>query len=186
VTTRYSPTNQVLHWLTAILMLSILPVAWVAVSVPEETAPFFFWMDVHESIGLAILAVTVVRIGWRQIDSPPEYGMHVAFWSRTMARIVHAGLFLTMILMPISGYIWTTGHGHDVAPFGLIHFPRIVFNQRRLGDIAQTIHMVGRWFVYGLIGFHIAGVAYHLIVKRDALLLRMLPQQRPDRADGRP
>jgi cytochrome b561 len=79
--------------------------------------------------------------------------------------------------MPISGYLWSTGHGHDVAPFNLVHFPRIAFKHRSIGDAAAAVHQTGQWFVYGLIALHLAGVSYHLMFKRDALIGRMLPPQ---------
>jgi cytochrome b561 len=36
------------------------------------------------------------------------------------------GLLAIMIAMPVSGYLWTTGHGFDVDPFG-VRFPRVAF-----------------------------------------------------------
>lgn len=180
---RYSPTQQTMHWLTVVLMFSILPVAWILVSIPEETTKFFFWMDVHETIGLTIFALTLTRIVWRWFDRPPMYPVHVGSWSRRLARLVHGGLLLMLVVMPVTGYIWSTGHGHDVAPFHLARFPRIGFNHRPVGDVAENLHLIGQWFVYGLIALHLFGVSYHLIVKRDFLLGRMLPLQTLDREE---
>jgi cytochrome b561 len=73
-----------------------------------------------------------------------------------------------MIVMPVSGFLWTTGHGHAVAPFGLIHFPRIAFGYRALGDAAERVHLVGQWLLYGLITLHLAGVSYHLVDASDS------------------
>lgn len=174
---RYSPAQQVMHWLTVLLMFSILPVAWILDSVVEETPSFFLWMDVHEAIGLTILGLTTLRIVWRLFDPPPQYSATIARWSNRSARLVHAGLLILMILMPISGYVWATGHGHDVAPFNLVRFPRIAFRHRAIGDAAAAVHLFCRWLIYGLIALHLAGVSYHLIFRRDALLARMLPPQ---------
>lgn len=174
---RYSPAQQIVHWLTVFLMFSILPVAWVLVSVTEETPIFFFWVDVHESIGIAILALTSLRIVWRFFDPPPPYPPHLALLSRRIAHVVHVALLTMMIVMPISGFLWATGHGHDVVPFNLLRFPRIAFEQRAIGDAAAAVHRYGQWSIYGLIALHLSGVSYHLIFKRDALLGRMLPPQ---------
>ena len=173
----YSPAQQVMHWLTVLLMFSILPVAWIVDSVIEESPAFFFWMDVHETIGLTILGLTFVRIVWRLFDPPPPYPNTIAPASRRTARLVHGGLLILMIVMPISGFIWATGHGHDVAPFSLVRFPRIAFGHRSIGDAAEAVHLFCRWLVYGLIALHLAGVSYHLIIKRDGLLERMMPSQ---------
>jgi hypothetical protein len=58
-----------------------------------------------------------------------------------------------------------------------VRFPRIAFNHRQLGDVFGAIHEYGRWVVYGLIAVHIAGVCYHVTVRRDRLLDRILPPQ---------
>jgi cytochrome b561 len=89
-----------------------------------------------------------------------------------------------MIVMPMAGYIWTTGHGYDVAPFDWFRLPRIFYKDRPIGDFARAVHLWGRWFVYALIALHLAGVSYHLVWRRDRLLERMLPQQNPEPGPG--
>jgi cytochrome b561 len=47
-------------------------------------------------------------------------------------------------------------------------------------DAARWVHAaVGQWLVYALIALHIAATAWHAAVKRDGVLDRMLPEQRP-------
>jgi len=182
MTLRYSPGQQVLHWLTVGLMFAILPVAWVVGALKEDTPPFYFYLDIHKSIGLTIFALTLVRVGWRVKQHPPAYPAAWSAPTRLMAAATALGLLFMMIAMPITGYLWTTGHGFDVAPFDLIHFPRIAWKDRPLGDAAKAFHQFGQWAVYGLIGLHLAGVSYHLVVKRDGALGRMLPEQ--DKSQG--
>jgi len=105
--TRYSPAQQIMHWLTVLMMFSILPVAWIVDSAVAETPPFLFWMDVHEAIGMSILGLTSVRIVWRLLDPPPPYSNTVAPWSHRSARLVHGGLLVLMVVMPVSGFIWS-------------------------------------------------------------------------------
>lgn len=177
---RYAPRQQLLHWLTAILMFATLPVAWVVVSLVEESKPFLLWMDVHESLGLVLLAATILRLAWRITDPVLAADPRTPRWSRLFAAAVHKGLLLLLILMPLSGYLWSTGHGHDVAPFHLLRFPRVAFGARHLGDIAKRVHVGCQWALYTLITLHLTGVGYHVFAKRDGLLSRMLPPQTPD------
>lgn len=46
-----------------------------------------------------------------------------------------------------------------------------------LAKAAGGVHEALSWAVYVLIGAHVAATAYHLIVKRDGVLNRMLPTQ---------
>lgn len=184
MTVRYSPGQQLLHWVTVALMLAILPVAWVVISLKEDTPPFYFYLDIHKSLGLTILALTLVRIIARTRRAPPAYP---AIWpaiSRRLAGVTALALLLMLLAMPVSGYLWTTGHGYDVAPFDLIQFPRIAWNNRALGDAAKGFHQFGQWIIYGLIGMHLTGVLYHVIVRRDGALGRMLPPQDRDGEAG--
>ena len=56
---RYSPTHQVLHWVTVVLMFAVLPLAWIATSIPDDTKEYYYWLDVQKCIGLTILILTV-------------------------------------------------------------------------------------------------------------------------------
>jgi len=176
---RYSASHQLMHWLTVVLMFAVLPVAWIATAIPEDTREFYYWLDVHKLIGLIILLLTVVRIAWRFVDRPPPPPHGIAAWNSMAAHAVAGLLMLAMVLMPLSGYIWTTGHGYDVAPFEWFTMPRLFFKDKAIGDFAKGVHQYGRWLVYALIALHLAGVSYHLVWRRDRILERMLPRQNP-------
>jgi len=82
-----------------------------------------------------------------------------------------------MVLMPVTAYLSSMGHGFDVAPFDWFTLPRFLFHDESLGDAAKSMHLWGRWIVYSLIVLHLAGVSYHLAFRRDRLIERMLPHQ---------
>ena len=181
---RYSGIHQVLHWSTVVCMFAVLPLGWIAVPY-EDTAHFDSWMYAHEGMGVLVLAMTVARIVWRLIDKPPNLTSAYGRRNQLLARSAHYALLAMMVLMPVSGFLWCTAHGHEVIPFGWFSLPRLFFNKRPLGDFFETIHLWGRWVVYGLITLHIGGVAFHVFWKRDRLLERMLPRPR-DTIDAAP
>ena len=172
---RYSSVHQTLHWVTVFLMLAVLPLGWVVISLPEDTPIFYSWLYIHEGVGLVILFLTIFRIGWRIHDGPPALPKSIRRWSRHAVHLVYFALFAGMVVMPLSGYLWSTGHGHEVVPFDLISFPKIAFGSAFIGDAAKAIHQYGQWVIYALIGVHLSGVSYHLIARRDGILGRMLP-----------
>lgn len=47
-----------------------------------------------------------------------------------------------------------------------------------LGKLAKTLHMGGQFAVYGLVVLHVAVTVWHVAVRRDGTLERMLPPQR--------
>ena len=42
---RYTPLTQALHWITAVMMLAIVILAWVFMSEPAQTADRFTYID---------------------------------------------------------------------------------------------------------------------------------------------
>jgi cytochrome b561 len=172
---KYSPTNQALHWVTALCMLAILPLAWVMTNAKEGT-PFssalFNW---HKTLGAIVLLVTAFRIIWRFRDPPPAYPPAVAEWDRLLARIAYWLFFAVLIWMPVTGFLTSTYGGHATRLFNLIPTPLPLPKDKDLSDLFGTLHSAGQWAVYGLIGLHLSAVAFHLIWRRDGVLGRMLP-----------
>jgi cytochrome b561 len=69
------------------------------------------------------------------------------------------------------------GNGQAVPFFGLISLPGFTGNGA-LGTLANTIHVWGQFALYGLIILHVAATTWHVAVRRDGTLERMLPPQR--------
>ena len=175
-TFRYTRTAQALHWLTVALVLAVLPLAWVAVSLskgPEQAMVFV----IHRSVGLTILALIVCRLAWRaRHHAPPEQddtGPVLAF----AGQASHWLLYFIFLAMPVSGYLMS-GNGKPVSYFGILQIPGFPKSEP-LNRVATTLHLAGQWAVYALVLLHIAATVWHVAVRRDGLLARMLPPQHP-------
>jgi cytochrome b561 len=183
---KYSPTNQALHWVTALCMLAILPLAWVMTNAKEGT-PFssalFNW---HKTLGGIVLLVTLLRIVWRFRDPPPPYPPAVAAWDRMLAHIVYWLFFAVLIWMPVTGFLTSTYGGHATRLFNAIPTPLLLPRDKDLSDLFGTLHSAGQWAVYALIGLHLCAVAFHLIWRRDGVLGRMLPANAAEPAPEAP
>ncbi len=174
---RYSPINQTAHWLTALGMFAILPLAWVMTNAQggshvQETA--YNW---HKTIGLIVLLITVFRIAWRFFDPPPPYPARVAAWDHALARTAYWLFFAVMIWMPVTGFLDSAYDGYPIKLFNFISTPEIFPKNQAKADFYARLHDLGQWPVYALIVLHLAAVAFHLIWWRDGVLNRMLPEQ---------
>jgi cytochrome b561 len=61
-TGRYTLAAQALHWITAVLMFTLLPLAWVMVNMPRTAANRELIYTLHKSLGLMVLALVAVRL----------------------------------------------------------------------------------------------------------------------------
>nr|WP_321984163.1 cytochrome b [uncultured Lichenicoccus sp.] len=172
---RYSPTAQALHWITALLMFSVIPLAWVMVALPDD-AP---WGDtsymLHKSVGLTILAIVAFRLAWRAAHPAPPSPASLAKWEHAAGRVSHWLLYLILVGMPVSGYVMSASSGHAGTLFGLIPLPDLP-NSKPVSHAAHWVHVaIGQWTVYALIVLHVLATVWHVAVRRDAVLGRMLP-----------
>ncbi len=176
---RYTRTAQALHWLTSVLVLAVLPLAWVATSLAKEAAAKPVLFQFHKSVGLTILGLVVVRILWRAFNPPPPEVSEPAGLA-LIAKISHWLLYAVFLLMPVSGFLLSAFNGSTTQFFYLFPIPGFEKNEA-LRNLFQSVHLAGQWAVYVLVGLHIAGTGWHVAIRRDGVLDRMLPGQDPRR-----
>ena len=173
---RYSAMNQALHWITAVCMLAILPLAWVMTNADRskfhQAGDLYNW---HKTLGGIVLLLTAFRLVWRMVDKPPAYPPEVKKWDKVVAHATYWLFFAALLWMPITGEIMTLYGRHPTVLFDLIPTPQILKPDDALEDYWGELHAYGQWAIYGLILLHLAGVAFHLIWGHDGVLGRMLP-----------
>ncbi len=177
---RYSPLNQAMHWITALCMFALLPLAWVMTSAKAGSALQHGTYNWHKTLGCIVLLVTLFRIVWRLVDSPPPYPARVAAWDRRLAHLVYWLFFALMIWMPVTGFLDSAYDGYPIKLFNLIETPEIFPKNDRMADLFATLHGLGQWPTYGLILLHLIGVVFHLVWAKDGMLGRMLPENALD------
>jgi cytochrome b561 len=165
----YAPTARVLHWLTAALVLFQIPAGFLIVSFDLGVI-----YSLHKSVGIAILAVIVVRLPWRLMHPPPPLPADIAAPQRLAASAMHWLLYALLVIQPLLGWIATSAYPAPVPFFGLFEMPHIWWEDRALSDRLFAVH---RWLgiVMGvlLIG-HVGAALHHHFVRRDRVLSRML------------
>ena len=171
---RYTLTAQALHWLTVFLILMILPVAWVMMSLP--TGPQQTWMMVlHRSLGVTIFAVVLVRLAWRSTHPAPPSPSGAPRVTELISEVTHWLLYALLLFMPVTGYL-QSADGRPVSYLGLFNLPPLP-KDKALGDVANVLHLLGQWGLYTLVGLHVGATVWHVAIRRDGLLNRMLPPQ---------
>lgn len=186
--TRYSTVAIVLHWLIAAAIIFQVILAW---RMDGRTPQGFALIQLHKSVGISILLLSLARLAWRLTHRPPPMPAGLATWERWLARIAHVGLYVIMIGMPITGWIMVSTSRIQVPTllYGVVpwpHFPGLAHlvgpAKAAWNDFGDTGHAVLAWGAYLLIALHVAGALKHQLFSRDEpVLAHMAPGAQPGR-----
>ena len=173
---RYTATAQALHWITAVLFIGQVVLAWTLVVRAEGDPSISPWITLHKSIGMTILALVAVRLAWRASHPAPPLPPRMPLWEKVLARTNHWLLYAILLIMPISGYLSSAAAGHTIHYFWLFDLPNLP-QSKPLAHDAIIVHGLGQWVIYAAVALHLLGVTWNLVVRRDNSLNRMLPEQ---------
>lgn len=169
---RYGAVAIFFHWAIAILVVAAVIIAWI---LPNGHDPNFeYVLGFHKSAGILVLVVALARLIWR-LWHPVAPAAGLEPWEALLSKITHGLLYVIIIAIPLSGYLFTSALGDNLNFFNLVELPSPMAEHKALGDAAATFHILGQWAVYAFVGLHVAGALYHYLIKRDRVLQRMLP-----------
>ncbi len=170
----YSGLAKLLHWTVVALLIVQFVLAWLMPDIKRDTKPDTL-INLHLSFGVLILAVAVIRLGWRAIHAEPPPQVGVPPWQLQSARVVHWLLYGLLFVVPMLGWINASWRGFPVIMFGL-ELPKLVATRatglRWTGDVHG---LLANYLMLALVGLHLAAALYHRLVRRDGVLQRMLP-----------
>jgi cytochrome b561 len=169
---RYTRTAVVLHWAIAAMVIAQFAWGWWMQTIPKEpVGPRLDAFNLHKSIGLTLLVLTLVRLGWRTTHAPPPLPA-MAAWQRRLARANHALLYAVVVAMPVVGYLGSAFSGYPVKYFGWT-LPAWSAKQDDLKSLMSALHLGLGFVLAGAVLLHVAGVARHTAETGWALLSRM-------------
>jgi cytochrome b561 len=177
---RYGAVAQSFHWLTAILVL----VAFIYGPGGSEqrvySAARDFDRQLHETLGLCVLSLVVLRLLWRLVDTRPD-PVEVARWMGLAARAVQAGLYVLLFAVPLTAIAGAWLEGHPLTLLGGLEIAPRLAQAHAAGQLVAEVHTWLGDAILWLAGLHAAAGLFHHFVLRDGVLLSMLPGRGPVR-----
>lgn len=171
---RYSVTSLVLHWLIAVLIL--VQILLITAHEATDGALSREFVQIHKSLGLTILMLTLARIGWRILNPAIPLPTDMKRWEKVLARTTHVLFYAALIVLPLTGWAASSAAGRGIVWFGLFDWPLLPVEGGR--DTARTLMAVHGLVVKGLyvlVALHVLGALKHHFVNRDNVLHRMIP-----------
>lgn len=183
-TKTYTAVAITLHWLIAVMLISLILFGWWMEDQRETIGSYEDFLAVksafnwHKTGGILVLILSLARLGWRFMHPVPPLPDGMKNWERIAARISHFTFYALMIGLPIGGYVAASAYGAEqpILLFDAIALPKLPVPQtEEFQAFSGSMHGAGSWVLIGLIGLHIAAAMKHEFVDNDGVLARMMP-----------
>jgi cytochrome b561 len=170
----YDATSIALHWLTALLIVSLWVIAHYIDDFPRGPARTNM-RSVHILLGMTLLALLIYRIYWRARRGRAMPPINVGKLA-TLTRLGHVTLYMLLVATLALGVTnaWVRGDSF----FNQWTIPSIAPGNKSLRKQVGELHELAANVILIVAGVHaLIGLAHHFFF-HDATLRRMLPWRR--------
>lgn len=166
----------ILHWSSAILIFILFPLGLYMVELSYYDSWYKGSTELHKSLGLCFILLLVVRVLWRIRVSrlvSCEFKKDKN-WESNLAYVVQMLMYISMILLAVSGYMVSTAGGREVMFFEWLPLPPLWMEFEQQEEFAGKAHLYMSWLLIGLICLHFLSAIKHHFIDRDEVLIRIL------------
>jgi len=176
VTTHYTATAKVLHWLMAALLFGLLALGFYMHDLPlsPNKLQLFSW---HKWAGVTAFLLLGFRLLWRISHRPPALPDSMPKLMQFAAHAGHLMLYVLMIAIPISGWLMSSAKGFQTVYFGLLPIPDLLDKNKELGDLLVLVHKSLNLLFVAVLSGHIGAALKHHFIDKDVILTRMAPRR---------
>jgi cytochrome b561 len=171
---QFTALSRILHWLTAILVFSMLFIGFVMVNSLSDYATL---LVIHKTVGAVLLTVVVIRIINRVTHRAPTLPSTVGRVERLVVAGSEVTLYALLLAQPLVGWAMVSAAGTPVRVFGSLRLPSIAPVNLQLFSVLRETHSVLAYLLVAVIAAHISGVLLHSIGLGDGMLRRMTFQR---------
>lgn len=174
-TSAYGATAIGLHWIIALLIFAAFGLGLYMTSIPGLSMlklKLFSW---HKWIGVTVFAIAVLRVLWRATHRAPAPAAGTPAWQAKAAHAAHLLLYALIVVVPITGYLYSSASGVPVVYLGIWQLPALIEKNDELKEILKLVHIWLNYLMAVIVVVHAAAAIKHQFIERDGTLARMLP-----------
>jgi cytochrome b561 len=179
-TKRWGLVTILIHWLVAFTILGMFGLGLWMTELDYYSPWYRQAPDIHRSIGVLLLVVILLRLGWRLTNPVPAPHANHQPWEIRVAHIAHTLLYLLPLAIMITGYLISTADGRAVSVLGWFEIPALYTGIDQQESVMGDLHTVLAWSLMGIVVLHAAGALKHHFIDRDTTLTRMLGLSKPE------
>jgi cytochrome b561 len=178
--TRNSKTDwgwlaKVFHWAGAAIILILLVHGWWMTHMlprPERLANYAW----HSALGYDLFVILILRLLWRWLNPVPGLPVGLQRWEHVAARLSHAGLYVLMFVVSLTGWMVATTFRVPMTKdlLGIDVPPLVTTVDRSVRQWIEESHMVLAYVLAAVVLIHVVAALRHHVIKRNDVLRRML------------
>ncbi|MBC7800049.1 MAG: cytochrome b/b6 domain-containing protein [Gemmatimonadaceae bacterium] len=163
------------HWASATLILVLMPMGLFMAVLPEGSPDRDVFMAVHQTLGVTVLVLVLLRLAWLSRSPPAPLSAHLKPWERRLASALHPVLYALILALPVSGLLLSVTQGGPLEIYGWI-VPLTPGTGAGAGSIWVVLHNQALPILfYGIIAMHLGAVLkHHFVARRPEDIRRML------------
>lgn len=166
----YNRVARTLHWTIGALVVANLTIGIFH----DPLGKLFPAMPIHKSIGLLVLALSLWRLVWRLTHPAPQLPATMPGWERSAARGLHWLFYALLIVMPLTGWIFSSAGKYPLNFFFLFDVPKFAVEKGSpLVAGAHSAHVVLGFLWTALLVIHVGAALRHHFILKDGVLTRM-------------
>lgn len=173
--TGYGATAIGLHWVIALLIFAAFGLGWYMTGIPGLTPTKLKLFSWHKWLGVTVFGIAVLRVLWRATHAAPPVAPGTPAWQVKAAAAAHHLLYVLIIVVPITGYLYSLAAGVPVVYLGLWKMPVLIEPNDELKEVFKLAHVWLNYLMAAMVAVHAAAAIKHQVVDRDGTLGRMLP-----------
>lgn len=182
---RYSSVAIVLHWaIAAAILFQLAGGIWMVDFAGENSALRFSIYQIHKTVGLLILALSLARLFWRLGHHAPAPQANWTPFERAASHAVHVAFYVVMIAAPLSGWAMASASPTNIPTFLFLqqwlpfaHLPGFAgldpADRGSVEALLKQLHILLGYVTIGLLLLHVGAALKHQFIDRDRILDRM-------------
>ena len=169
---QFTAFSRLLHWTMAAMVLTMLCVGLAMVT---SLADYHALVSLHRPLGIAILALVVVRFINRQLSPLPPFPATMSAVERRVARASELLMYGLMFALPLVGWGMLSAAHYPIVLYGSLHLPFILPHNVVLYSLLRKAHTALAYLFIVTFLAHFGAVLFHTLIVRDGILKRMAP-----------
>lgn len=170
---RYGFISKLLHWSICLLFFAQFFLVYRRRYLPEDVPEKMQYILLHKSFGAVVLMLAIFMILFRHIGERPLLPSKMSKSHTILAKMVHVLLYLSMLIMPLSGVAMSQFSGYQVSFFGWFNIPTLFLENKALASICAQTHSLTSYAIIILVVGHTLAALYHHFVEKDNVLRSM-------------